>query len=118
MDTKRNNGLLPHYNTHHAYIEEYLISQGFVLRTPFHNYRIWVDCTSNGRDIRYLLTDIEDKELPYSTDDPANTDFGRPRGAYAVLDRERTHGVYGIYKLCRWIGQAVYVSRDNGRHRA
>jgi hypothetical protein len=73
--------------TNNAYrlkrIEEYLISQGYVQTCDSLEYRRWVDCIGNGRDICYNTPDI-------SSDPP-----GVPgKDGYFRIDNPRKHEVF------------------------
>ena len=102
-------------------VEEYLISEGYVLTDPSKSYRVWVDCIGNGRDIAFQLSSLRDggrtnncaNRSKYSL--PAFSSL--PEGAYDVLERNGYAG-HRIYKQCSWISQAVYASRQDALHRA
>ena len=97
-------------------IEEYLISQGYVLQDPDASYRIWVDCVGNGRNIAFRLSSLRDggrtnrsAQCPKYT---LPTFSSLPEGVYDVLMRDGYAG-HRIYKQCSWISQAVSYSREN-----
>jgi len=83
-----------------VYIENYLISKGYVLIDKTKDLRIWVDCVGNGRDIRYTLSNPS-----------LHVPVGLP---YEVMC---THSGSGeaVYKVCGTVLQAVEVSRHNAR---
>ena len=94
-------------------IEEYLISQGYVLKDSSKSYRVWVDCVGNGRDIAYSLDSVSSFGTPAPGD--SRDLYGRiPEGTYNVLC---THSVvpHHIFRQCKWIRQAVEASRDSAR---
>ncbi len=97
-------------------VEEYLISQGYVLKDSNTSYKVWVDCVGNGRDIAFAPRSLRDGgRVNRSTGRIGLPTFSSlPEGDYDVLDR---HGYPGhrIYKQCKWISQAVNYSREYPR---
>jgi hypothetical protein len=81
-------------------IEEYLVSQGYVLKDSSRDYRVWVDCVSNGRDITYQHSTISDLSS----------------APVAVFDVICTHSSgRQVWKQVATIKDAVVHSRDNPR---
>ena len=56
-------------------IEDYLVSQGYILKDPDKDLRIWVDCVGNGRDISYTLLDLHNVDA---------RGRGHPRAQYSL----------------------------------
>jgi hypothetical protein len=82
-------------------IEEYLISEGYVLQDSSTDLNIWVDCTSNGKNIHHWRS-------PTSFIDPST------EGTFNIMC---THSLdpWMVYSRAETVDQAVRQSRDIAR---
>ncbi len=91
-------------------IEDLLILKGYILRDDSKDYRVWVDCVGNGRDIRYSITGL--------LQTPA-LGLGNPgtRWQAPVFDVMCTHSGSGaqVYQSFSTLRGAIHASRDNPR---
>jgi len=87
-------------------IEEFLILKGYILRDDDKDYRVWVDCVSNGRDIRYSISGLLDTRA-LGPGDPG-THWISP--VFEVMSSG--HQVHGFTTL----RGAIHASRYNARY--
>lgn len=100
-------------------IEDYLISQGYVLTDPHRSLRVWVDCVSNGRTIQYNLQSVKWQLLEAQRNETLRIACLRkgesiPEGEFNILCTHSNQECR-IYKSVRTVRDAVKYSRDSPR---
>lgn len=83
-------------------VEEYLISQGYVLKNPNRDHYVWMDCVSNGRDISY-----------HRSNGPDDMFSSEPEGVFSILSSPSLGRE--VWIRVATIKHAVIRSRDNPR---
>ena len=91
-------------------VEEHLMLKGYICADMTKDLRVWVDCVSNGRDIRYSCVDLLKTDARFR---------GSPKAHYIepVFDVMCTHSGTGnqIYQSFTTLNGAIHCSKDNAR---